>query len=360
MNIGTIIKSKRQKRDLTQEQLAEYLNVSVSAVSQWESGKTTPDFSLIVPIAEFFEITADELLGRTPGEKEKAIAEYNERTIELSNKGRIDECIELWREALRRFPGDFHSMSMLAFSLSLSIDRFGAEKAQAKEKECIDLCERILRDCTDSEIRSGAIQKLVFRYSSPSGSFADEKKAVEYACMANSAVVSREKLLEHAYYTEESREKRIETIHENRLSCMEGLTISLVYNDGSLAALEAALKLWETLIPDGNYLFYHCRIAYIYSCIACKYAERILKKETLDAMEKALEQARTSDTLPKRRQHYTSSFVSAASSDPSKTSKNYTETETQLVLRRMEFGGEFDFLREDPDFIALIGRYAKE
>ena len=44
MNIGAVIKEKRQKKDLTQEQLAEYLNVSVSAVSQWESGKTTPDF----------------------------------------------------------------------------------------------------------------------------------------------------------------------------------------------------------------------------------------------------------------------------------------------------------------------------
>ena len=33
MNIGAIIKEKRQKKDLTQEQLAEYLNVSVSSAS---------------------------------------------------------------------------------------------------------------------------------------------------------------------------------------------------------------------------------------------------------------------------------------------------------------------------------------
>ena len=38
MNIGMTIKKYRKKRDLTQEQLSEYLNVSVSAVSQWESG----------------------------------------------------------------------------------------------------------------------------------------------------------------------------------------------------------------------------------------------------------------------------------------------------------------------------------
>jgi len=359
MNIGTVIKAKRHRKDLTQEQLAEYLNVSVSAVSQWESGKTTPDFSLIVPLAEFFGITTDELLGRTPGEKEKAIEEYDERCVALSNRGMVGESIELWREALRRFPGDFHCMSMLASVLFLSICAHH-DDAGDKPEECVSLCEQILRDCTESEPRDTAMQTLVYLYSSPFLPIADENKAVKYAEMASCIVVSREKLLEHAYFTEESREKRIEIIHRNRLSDLESLTLSLVYNDGSLAALEAALKLWETLIPDGNYLFYHCRIAYIYSCIACKYAERKLKKETLDAMEKSLEHARASDTLPKREQHFTSSFVSAASSDPSKTSKNYTETETQLVLRRTKNGGEFDFLREDTDFLALIDRYTKE
>ena len=64
MNIGRVIKTKRQEKDLTQEQLAEYLNVSVSAVSQWESSRTTPDFSLLIPLANFFDVTLDELLGK--------------------------------------------------------------------------------------------------------------------------------------------------------------------------------------------------------------------------------------------------------------------------------------------------------
>ena len=53
MNIGAKIKQLRKEKDLTQEQLAEYLNVSISAVSQWESGKTLPDLSLILPLANF-------------------------------------------------------------------------------------------------------------------------------------------------------------------------------------------------------------------------------------------------------------------------------------------------------------------
>ena len=46
MNIGIKIKKFRHQKDLTQEQLAEYLNVSVPAVSQWESGKPFRMFPL--------------------------------------------------------------------------------------------------------------------------------------------------------------------------------------------------------------------------------------------------------------------------------------------------------------------------
>mgnify|MGYP003292579216 CR=1 FL=1 len=43
---------------LTQEQLSEYLNVSVSAVSQWESGKTVPDVSTLLSLASFFDMVS--------------------------------------------------------------------------------------------------------------------------------------------------------------------------------------------------------------------------------------------------------------------------------------------------------------
>ena len=71
MNIGIKIKKFRHERDLTQEQLAEYLNVSVPAVSQWESGKTVPDVSTLLALANFFSVTLDELFDRTPQWKKK-------------------------------------------------------------------------------------------------------------------------------------------------------------------------------------------------------------------------------------------------------------------------------------------------
>lgn len=43
MNIGDIIKSKRQKKNMTQTELAEKLNVTPQAVSRWEMGISYPD-----------------------------------------------------------------------------------------------------------------------------------------------------------------------------------------------------------------------------------------------------------------------------------------------------------------------------
>ncbi|MBQ3491453.1 MAG: helix-turn-helix transcriptional regulator, partial [Oscillospiraceae bacterium] len=63
MTIGTNIKRLRSAKNITQEQLAGYLGVSSQAVSRWECGTACPDISLLPQLADFFEITVDELLG---------------------------------------------------------------------------------------------------------------------------------------------------------------------------------------------------------------------------------------------------------------------------------------------------------
>ena len=53
-HIGEKIKELRRKKDLTQEKLAEMLGVAYQTVSKWETGITSPDLSLIVPLARLF------------------------------------------------------------------------------------------------------------------------------------------------------------------------------------------------------------------------------------------------------------------------------------------------------------------
>ena len=62
MNIGEQIKSRRMELNITQQDLADRLNVSRSAISNWETGKNYPDLQIIVQISEELQISLDELL----------------------------------------------------------------------------------------------------------------------------------------------------------------------------------------------------------------------------------------------------------------------------------------------------------
>lgn len=63
--IGQTISSLRRTHDMTQMQLADAMNVSYQAVSNWERGQSMPDISKLPELADLFGVTIDELLGRS-------------------------------------------------------------------------------------------------------------------------------------------------------------------------------------------------------------------------------------------------------------------------------------------------------
>ena len=61
LNIGTVIRKLRVERNMTQEELAQKLNVGFQAVSKWERGTTTPDIATLPRIALLFGVSMDVL-----------------------------------------------------------------------------------------------------------------------------------------------------------------------------------------------------------------------------------------------------------------------------------------------------------
>lgn len=59
---GAVIRRLREKKNMTQEELAEKIFVSSKAVSKWETGQGFPDISLIEPLAQALGISVIELL----------------------------------------------------------------------------------------------------------------------------------------------------------------------------------------------------------------------------------------------------------------------------------------------------------
>ena len=62
MKISQVLKDIRQHHQLTQEALAERLNVSRSAIAHWESGKGIPDIGNLIAISREFDLSLDQLI----------------------------------------------------------------------------------------------------------------------------------------------------------------------------------------------------------------------------------------------------------------------------------------------------------
>ena len=86
--IGKFIALKRKQKNLTQEQLAQHLNISNKTISKWETGKCMPDYSIIKPLCKELDITISELI---EGEEsnyinEEQILDLLRRTLELEKQ----------------------------------------------------------------------------------------------------------------------------------------------------------------------------------------------------------------------------------------------------------------------------------
>ena len=79
MEFSEKLQELRKKKGLTQEELAEHLYVSRTAISKWESGRGYPNIDSLKAIAAFFGVTIDKLLS---GDKLLALAEEDTRQKE--------------------------------------------------------------------------------------------------------------------------------------------------------------------------------------------------------------------------------------------------------------------------------------
>ena len=95
MSFGETIKKLRRDLNMTQEKLAEMLSISPQAVSRWETNVAMPDISLLLPLANLFNVTTDFLLGMDTYRKDLRKAEFKKATIKLLCKRRLS-IPEIW------------------------------------------------------------------------------------------------------------------------------------------------------------------------------------------------------------------------------------------------------------------------
>ena len=155
ITIGTNIKRLRTARNITQEQLSAAMNVTCAAVSKWERGETYPDISLLQPLAYFFGVTLDELMGY---DQKKIQAEIDD-VIELYKKHRgydYNKAREIIVNAYRNYPNDYRIMYHYMWNIGGDMADNDPAVLIAHKNEFLEICEKILESCTEEPLRLGA------------------------------------------------------------------------------------------------------------------------------------------------------------------------------------------------------------
>lgn len=90
--IGSFLRELRKEQRITQEDLAEKLNVSSRTISRWETGSNMPDISLLIEIADFFDVSIPEIInGERKSEKmDEEVKEVAEKLSDYADAEKVN------------------------------------------------------------------------------------------------------------------------------------------------------------------------------------------------------------------------------------------------------------------------------
>jgi len=159
MNIGSIIKELRQKRKMSQEELATYLGVSTQAVSRWETSVTFPDITLLPRIANVFSVTTDYLLGTDRLNNDKIIQEVDEAYRTFLTKGDNVGCYEYMKEMYNKYP---HIEYIHLTYANACADAYNEDESYIDEG--INVLNQLIRITLDNQMKDRAYESLFWLY----------------------------------------------------------------------------------------------------------------------------------------------------------------------------------------------------
>ena len=156
--IGNNILTLRRKKGVTQEVLADFIGVTKTSVSKWETGTTMPDIQMLPLLASYFEVSVDELINYVPMLNREQIRFHYQRLAEAFNARPFQEVLTECEEMIRKYYSCYPFLQRMAVLL---LNHVGAadtdESRQAAVKMVLDLCGHILADCQDVGICKGVV-----------------------------------------------------------------------------------------------------------------------------------------------------------------------------------------------------------
>lgn len=299
--IGENIRSLRKKQGLTQEQLAEMLGVTPGAVYKWEAKLSIPDISIIVELADFFDVSVDVLLGYDIKGKSRAEALDRIKNYVLAHD---KECLTESEKALKKYPNHFDVVIVAADCYRL----FGfSENDSATLRRGIELYNRALTlfsQNTDPEIS----EPLIYRKIADSYIALEEtERGIEILKQhnpldVNSDLIGRALSLNHRY--DEAIFYLSKALLAVAISTMQTVTgyIDVYFDRSEYSEAEAIISwcidLLRGLHKDGKNSAFDKALPMLLVCLAEAKLKNGSKPGARAALSQAAELAKAFDAAP--------------------------------------------------------------
>ncbi len=148
------LKRNRMMKNLSQDDVAKYLNITPQSVSKWERGESYPDITFLPALANIFETSIDALIGMDIIRADGTRYNIHKTANEFQRCGNYSEAEKVYRDALVTYPNNPGMILGLAGVLSL----------QGNLEEAIDLAERGLPLSDNEKQKSTMRAVLCFLY----------------------------------------------------------------------------------------------------------------------------------------------------------------------------------------------------
>lgn len=236
---------------MTQEKLADFLNISPQAVSRWENGLAMPELALVPVIANLFGVSTDLLFGLDSSDINAAIDVIVSKANDCESKSDKNAAsIAALKDGIARFPSSWRLKNELLGKYYATYAEYRDELEASFLNDAIMIGNEVLDNCTVDEYRYAAIEILSSIYAIAG----DKEKAVETVERFPSQCATKDKLLMVML----EGDKKLDKIKENIFEYAEMLSLSLrtlafggEYSDAEKTEiLQKIVKLYDVLLES--------------------------------------------------------------------------------------------------------------
>jgi len=349
---------------MTQEQLAEYLNISPQAISRWEINSTLPDITLVPMLANIFDVTTDMLLGVDIAVKEKRIKDICANASEYSFDGYKDKALEILRDGLREYPNSYWLMLDIIFNLWTKT----TERTEEDKKEVIYFGEKILAECTDNNIRHGTIHYLCEVYSN----MGQREKAEKLALTMPHSFQSRDDLLTTIYSGDKKHKQIRENISHSISDLYRNMSFIVHYpldngnnpytTEERIILHKKFIEILNIIFDDGNYGYFNYIPEWSYRDMAFYSMQTGNYEDAVENLKIASEYAIKRDEKYNPDEEYTSLFLRGMKFGDMKWVYSSPNNYAKDLLEMIQTNSSFDPIRHNAGFIEIeenLKKYAK-